>query len=131
MAYSESPTDVLEEYMQLRSVPALLSILFAMMGMFLFELIAAPEVLVYGGYTFSTDHAFILSVAVAAVAFLSSEARSFEMYEQWEQALMGLGFGTMLLQRYITEVNDLVMTNDHTQVLAFLLTVAAWGVLIR
>jgi hypothetical protein len=69
---------------------------------------------------------------VLAVAFASSETRDFQRYETWEQLMIGLAPVLILGAEYIDFISQAFADHDPTLgIIAFVLSVAAWGVAIR
>lgn len=79
----------MKDYATLKTIPALLSVGFVAAGLYAFGGIAAVELTWFGGYTLTAEHATLGSMAILAVAFMSSETRRFENDEMWEQIMVG------------------------------------------
>lgn len=108
MAYSRSATDALDDYFNLRQVPMVLSALFLLASAYQFGGVGTIS-FPWFNYTLTAEHAVLGSTAAFVVAFASSETKSFDMYETWEQALIAAGPAVILGQQYVTEVNNLLL----------------------
>ena len=135
MAYSNSPTDVLGDYANIRTVPALISVFFALASLYQFGGINAGTTGIYLewlDYSLTTQHAVFISLGSFVVAFASSETKSFERYEQWEQGLIAAGPALILAHQYVPAVTNFISSNGALAGAgAFLVTIASWGVAIR
>ncbi|QGA81099.1 putative membrane protein [Halomicrobium sp. LC1Hm] len=120
------------DYMNIRSLPAMLSVGFILASLYQFGGIGTVE-LVWFNYTLTGEHAIMVSLGAFAAAFASSETKRFEDYETWEQVAIAAGPGVILGQQYVTEVNDfLVSLGDPVGMqLAFVATVVSWGVAVQ
>lgn len=128
---SRSLNGVLSDYSQLRAVPALLGMLFSIFGLYQFGAFSTLE-LAWFDYTIETNHVMFGSLAIYAVAFMSSETRSFEHYDDWEQALIAASPVLIVGYEYVGFVADLVNSADPwSQVLAFLIVAGGYGVAMR
>lgn len=122
---------VLNDYKNLNTIPALLSIVFAVASLYQFGGISEVHI-AWFDYALSTHHAMLVSLGVLVVAFASSETKEFRNYEDWEKALIAAGPLLIVSHQYVDYVNDLIVNNEPTAgVLAFLIAVAAWGVAVR
>lgn len=120
----------LADYTQLNTIPAVSGILFAVSSGVQF--LGASITLQYPAYTFPSEHAMLVSLGALLVAFASSDTKDWRYYDQWEQVLVALAVVLMIGAEYLTEISTLISNNNPTAgVLAFLITVAAWGVLAR
>lgn len=131
MASYSSPTGLLSDYAQLRTLPALTSALLVAFSLYLY---GGVSDLTFGwlGYTLTTQHALMGSLVIYVIAFASSETRSLEYYEDWEMALISSGPGVMLLYQYIPYIQDQFAANDpHLSIIAFLFSVVSWGVMVK
>jgi hypothetical protein len=128
---SYSASNVLDDYSNLRTVPALLSVFYVFASLFQFGGID-PITFNWISYTIQPQHAVLGSIAVFAVAFMSSETKSFERYSQEEQALIVAGPGIILTYEFVPFVtNFLNGMGDLGMIVAFLITVASWGAAVR
>jgi len=120
-------------YMELRTLPAMLSVAFVVMSLFQFGGISTFSLNWFGGYDLTTQHAVLGSAAVYLVAFMSSETKSFARYDDWEKIAIALGPAVMLGNEYVTEVNDLLLDlgDPFGFQVAFFLTIVSWGVAVR
>jgi uncharacterized membrane protein YbhN (UPF0104 family) len=121
-----------EDYANLRTLPAVLSVAF--IGASLYQFGGISEIqLVWLDYTLTTEHSVLVSLVTFLVAFASSETRQFENYEMWEMVVIAAGPVVILGEQYLTEVTDLLMEIGDPlgfQV-AFFLTLLSWGVAVR
>ena len=121
----------ISNYTHLKTIPALLSIFFALSSLYLF---GGVSELHFGwvDYTLTTQHALVASLGILAVAFASSETKSFAHYSSAEKGLIASGPIIMLAYQYIDPVSTFFANNDPVvPAVAFLLTVTAWSVAIR
>lgn len=123
---------VVSDYSHLRTIPAMLSIVFALASMYQFGGFGADLTLAWVGHTVTDQQAVLASLGALAVAFASSETKSLEMYEDWEKALIAGGPALIVAHAYVPEVTNFI-ANAGTlgQVTAFAVTVAGWGVAVR
>jgi hypothetical protein len=130
--YSSALSDTFDDYMMMRTLPALLSVVFALASLYQFGGIATVE-LSWLGYTLSQEHAVLVSMATFAVAFASSETMQFESYEDWEKVVIAAGPVLIIGTQYVTAVNDflLALGDPLGYQLAFLVTIASWGVAVQ
>ncbi|WP_281193756.1 hypothetical protein [Halorubrum sp. F4] len=130
-SYGNSVGSALSDYTHLRTVPALLSVVFVMAGLYQFGGIS--EVMItWIDYTLTAEHATFISLASFVVAFASSETKSFDHYEQWEQVAIAAGPLVIAGYQYVPQVSDLINTTSNLgPIVAFLATVVAWGVAVR
>jgi hypothetical protein len=130
-SYQNSMGSLVEDYTQLNTIPALLSVLFVVAGLYQFGGIS-DVTLTWFSYTLTAQHATFASIGAYAVAFASSETREFRMYEDWEQAMIAAGPLLIVGYQYVPAIADIVNTSSNLgPIVAFLLTVAAWGVAVR
>lgn len=130
-SYSNSMGDALSDYTHLRTLPALLSVVFILAGLYQFGGIS-EVMLTWIDYTLTAEHATFISLAAYAIAFASSETKQFESYEQWEQVAIALGPVIIAGYQYVPQLADLINTSSNLgPIVAFLATVVAWGVAVR
>lgn len=133
MAHSatRSASGLMDDYTQLRTLPAMLSVAFVLASLYQFGGIAAIE-LTWLDYALTPQHAVLVSMGSFVVAFASSEAKSFEAYRDWEQAVIAAGPALILGYEYVgfvsTTLNDF---GEMALIAAFFVTVASWGVAVR
>ena len=126
-----SMTSTLSDYTHLRTLPALLSVVFVLAGLYQFGGIAEVEI-VWLDYLLTAEHATVISLAAFAAAFASSETKALDHYEKWEQVVIAAGPILIVGYQYTDFVYDLVSTEGNFgPVVAFLVTVVAWGVAVR
>lgn len=134
--YKNRVSDMASDYMNIRSLPAMLSVGFILASLYQFGGISDVTLSWLagsGGYTLTGQHAIMVSLGAFAAAFASSETKRFENYENWEKVAIAAGPGVILGQQYVTEVNDfLVSLGDPLGMqLAFIATVVSWGVAVQ
>lgn len=120
---------ILSDYTQLNTLPAVTGVLFAVASSVQF--LGATVSLSTPAYTFDPAHAMLVSLLMLVVAFASSETKDWRHYDEWEQGVVGVAAITLVGTEYVPEIADLVMSSQGTQVGAFVLSLAAWGVLSR
>lgn len=130
--YKGKAREKAEDYANLRTLPAVLSVAF--IGASLYQFGGISEIqLVWLDYGLTTEHSVLVSLVTFLVAFASSETRQFENYEMWEMVVIAAGPVVILGEQYLTEVTDLLMEIGDPlgfQV-AFFLTLLSWGVAVR
>jgi hypothetical protein len=136
MATSNRMGGMLKDYSHLRTLPAMLSVVYVVAGLYQFGGISDVTIMWLagsGGYTLTAEHAALASVLTFAIAFASSETKNFEQYETWEMAVIGSGPLLILGEQYVTEISDFLLDlGDPLGLqLAFVVTVAAWAVAVR
>ena len=132
MSYSNSVSGALSDYTHLRTLPALLSVVFVVAGLYQFGGISEVMITWAGDYTLTTQHAMLASLGAFVVAFASSDTKNFDHYEQWEQVAIAAGPILIVGHTFSTTVADLVATEGHIgPIVAFLVTVVSWGVAVQ
>jgi hypothetical protein len=136
MAYSRKANSMLSDYANIRTLPAMMSVVFVVAGLYQFGGISDVTLTWLGGtggYTLTAEHATLASALVYGAAFMSSETKRFESYETWEQAVIAAGPIVIVGDQYVTEIHDfLVSIGDPLGMqLAFLVTVLSWAVAVR
>ena len=130
-SYSNSMGNALSDYTHLRTLPALLSVVFILAGLYQFGGIS-EVMLTWIDYTLTAEHATFISLTAYAIAFASSETKQFDSYEQWEQVAIALGPIIIAGYQYVPQLADLINTSSNLgPIVAFLATVVAWGVAVR
>ena len=130
-SHRSSMNSIVSDYKNLRTIPALLGILFAVASLYQFGGIAEVH-LSWFDYTLTTKHAMFASLTVLVVAFMSSETKEFRNYEDWEKVVIAAGPALIILHQYWNWLGDHFATHDPTlPVIGFLIAVAAWGVAVR
>lgn len=130
-SHNRSMSGYASRYMELRTIPALLGIVFAIASLYQFGGISEVHI-TWIEYTLSEQHAMFVSLATLLVAFASSETKQFEAYEDWEKAIIAAGPVLIVSHQYVTEVSDIIATNDPTGgIVAFAISVMSWGVAVR
>jgi len=121
----------MNDYANLRALPALLGVIFGIMSLYQFGAVSEVEVL-WLDYTLTTQHATLGSLFVFVLAFASSQTKQFEHYEDWEKVLIAASPVVILGNEYVGMIHDLVTHSDPwTQVLAFLIAMGGYGVAMR
>jgi len=134
--YGNRTKNLLNDYMNVRTLPATLSVAFIVASLYQFGGITDVTLAWIGGtggYTLTAEHAILVSMGAFVVAFMSSETKQFEHYETKEQVAIALGPVVILGQQYVTEVNDfLVSLGDPLGMqLAFVATIVSWGIAVQ
>lgn len=128
---TNSLNGLLNDYSQLRAVPALLGIIFAIASLYQFGGVNELT-LQWFDYTLTDTHAMLISLGVLVVAFMSSETKQFENYEDWEQALIAATPALVVGHHYVPFIESLVNTAEpFGQILAFLICVAGYASAMR
>lgn len=131
MAYNKSMSGALSDYTHLRTLPALLSVVFVLAGLYQFGGIS-EVMLVWLDYSLTAQHAMLVSLGAFVVAFASSETKDFSYYEDWEKVAIAAGPLVIIGYEYVPFVSDLISTTSNLgPIVAFLLTVVSWGVAVR
>ncbi|MFD1586176.1 hypothetical protein ACFR9U_04220 [Halorientalis brevis] len=127
----KSVMQIVGDRAQLRTIPALLSLLFALSSLFQFGGLAAPKFL-WLNYTMTPLHATAVSAAAYFVAFMSSETRQWENYAKGEQALIAISGGVILGQQFVPIVSNTISSAGAAGgIFAWMLSLIGWGVAIR
>ncbi|WP_336337256.1 hypothetical protein [Haloarcula brevis] len=132
MSYQNRASDMVSDYMNIRSLPAMLSVAFVAASLYQFGGITTVE-LPWLSYTLTTQHSLLISLGAFAAAFASSETKQFEYYESWEKIAIALGPAVILGNEYLPAVNDFLTSlgDPLGMQLAFLATVVSWGVAVQ
>lgn len=131
MAYNNTMSGALSDYTHLRTLPALLSVVFVLAGLYQFGGIS-EVMLTWIDYSLTQQHSMFVSLGAFVVAFASSETKNFASYEDWEKVAIAAGPGVILAYEFVPFASDLIATDGHLgPVLAFLITVVSWGVAVR
>lgn len=137
MATSFNTRGILDDYMNIRTVPAMLSVVFVLGSLYQFGGLAGLELTWLGGatgsYLLTGTHAVMGSMGALLIAFMSSQTKRFENYEQWEQVAIAAGPIVILGEQYVTEVHDfLIGLGDPLGMqIAFVVTLVSWAVAVR
>lgn len=130
-SYSRSMSDTLSDYTHLRTLPALLSVVFVLAGLYQFGGIS-EVMLTWIDYSLTAQHATFVSLGAYAIAFASSETKQFESYEDWEKVAIAAGPIVIVGYQYVPQIADIINTTSNLgPIVAFLATVVAWGVAVR
>ncbi|EMA18590.1 hypothetical protein [Haloarcula argentinensis] len=132
MSYQSRASGMVSDYMNIRSLPAMLSVAFVAASLYQFGGITTVE-LPWLSYTLTTQHSLLISLGAFAAAFASSETKQFEYYEDWEKIAIALGPAVILGNEYLPAVNDFLTSlgDPLGMQLAFLATVVSWGVAVQ
>jgi hypothetical protein len=132
MSYQNRASDMVSDYMNIRSLPAMLSVAFVAASLYQFGGITTVE-LPWLSYTLTTQHSLLISLGAFAAAFASSETKQFEYYEDWEKIAIALGPAVILGNEYLPAVNDFLTSlgDPLGMQLAFFATVVSWGVAVQ
>ncbi|SDM46985.1 hypothetical protein SAMN04487949_1770 [Halogranum gelatinilyticum] len=123
----------LKNYGELKTLPATLSVAFIAASLYQFGGISDITLVWLSNYTLTGTHSIIVSLGAFLVAFMSSETKSFERYEDWEKIAILAGPGVILGYEYVTEVADFLtgIGDPLGMQLAFLATLVSWAVAVR
>lgn len=123
----------MNDYTNLRTVPALLSVLFVVMGAYQFGAVQSITWVWFTEYTLTAQHAAVGGLGVFAVAFMSSQTKRFEHYEPFERGLIGATPVIIIGYQWIPQFHDYLVApyEPHAQVLLFIITLVGWTVAIR
>lgn len=134
MAHNSSDmlSGMASDYLNVRTVPATLSVLFIIAGLYQFGGISQVT-FPWINYTIQQSHAVLISLGALVIAFMSSDTRDFQRYEMWEQVIIGAGPIVILGYEYVQFVTDFIngLGDPLGMQLAFLVTVLAWFVAIQ
>ncbi|KOX91997.1 fibronectin [Haloarcula rubripromontorii] len=132
MSYQNRASDMVSDYMNIRSLPAMLSVAFIAASLYQFGGITTVE-LPWLSYTLTTQHSLVISLGAFAAAFASSETKEFQYYEDWEKVAIALGPVVILGNEYIPQINDFLLSlgDPLGMQLAFIATVVSWGVAVQ
>lgn len=123
---------VMNDYAHLRTLPALLSVVFVLASAYQFGGIPAPSINWGLGYTMTETHAVVVSLGTFAIAFASSETKSFDKYADWEKVVIATAPLLIVLHQYVGFIQDQFATYDPAfSIVAFFISVASWGVAVR
>ena len=132
MAHSNNMAGRLNDYMNLRTLPAAIGIVFAIASLYLFGLFQG---LTFGwgiDYELTSSHALWASLGAYLLAFASSETRSFDKYERPEQGLIVAGPAVMVASQHWTWFADQMAANSpHLAMVAFAVSFVSYGVLVQ
>ena len=134
MTYSSSLSGAVSNYSNIRTIPAFVSAAFIALSLYQFGGID-PVTFNWGlNYTFEPAHAALGSLAAYLVAFMSSETKDFQYYENWEKGAIVAGPSLIFLWHYVPEVETEIlnaMGDPLGAQVAFLLGVVSWVVIVR
>jgi hypothetical protein len=132
-SYDNRMTGMLGDYAHLRTLPAMLSVVYVLAGLYQFGGVSDVTLVWLSNYTLTAEHATFASIGTFLVAFASSETKAFDMYEDWEKVAIALGPVVIIGEQYVTEISNLLLDlgDPLGMQVAFLLTVVSWGVAVR
>ncbi|MFP8954838.1 hypothetical protein ACLI4Z_18030 [Natrialbaceae archaeon A-arb3/5] len=126
-----NPSGIVNDYANLRTVPALLSVFFAMASLYQFGAVSDLHI-EWFDYTLTSTHAIGGSLAVYLIAFASSQTKSFDHYEDWEKVTIASGPVLIIGYEYLPYLPTAIEYHDPaTFVLAWLVAMASYGVAVR
>ena len=132
MAHNRSMNGMMNDYLNLRTLPAAIGIVFAVASLYLFGAISG---LTFGWgieYQITDTHALWVSLGAYLLAFASSETRDFDHYENWEKGIIAAGPALMVASQHWTWLYDTMAANSpHFAIVAFLISFASYGVLVQ
>lgn len=136
MSYQNEARGMLSDYMNIRTLPAILSVAYLLASLYQFGGISQVTLTWLGGgsgYSLTATHALMISLGTFAIAFASSETKQFENYERWEQVLIAVGPIVIVGQQYMPALDDLLLQlgDPLGYQLAFLATALSWAVAVR
>ena len=125
----------LSEYTNLRTLPAILSVVFVLTSLYQFGGVTEVTLVWLNDYSLTAEHAALGGITVYAAAFASSETKQFEYYETWEQAALALVPVVTVGYHYVSEIQtfitDLGGSSPIGAQLAFAATLFGWFVAVR
>jgi hypothetical protein len=120
-----------QDYTQLRTLPALLSVAFVLSSLYSFGGISQFS-LDWVGYEIQKSDATHVSLIVLLVAFASSETRDYTEYQLWEQVAIAASPVIIMTHQYLTTVEQFINSNQpEAGLIAFGITLFSWGVAVR
>lgn len=130
---TSSMNRMLGDYAHLRTLPALLSVGFVATSLYQFGGISDITLVWLSNYTLTAEHASLGGVLIWAIAFMSSETKAFDRYEDWEKITLAAAPLLVLGQAHITEIDNFLMDlgDPLGYQLAFLVTIVSWAVAVR
>jgi hypothetical protein len=130
--YRSKGESLLQEYGQIKSIPATLSAAWLATGLYGLGGMKAIE-FVWINYTLSPAHATLGGLLVYLLAFMGSETKQFENYEPVEQLLVVAGPAVFAAEAYFPAFDDFLISlgDPLGHQIAFALTVVAWMVAVR
>ncbi|UVE49637.1 hypothetical protein KU306_12045 [Haloferax larsenii] len=131
--YSNGLSGLASDYAMLRTIPAMLSVVFVATGLYAFGGVSDITLTWLSNYTLTTEHATLGSVAVYLLAFMSSETKSLEHYEMWEAGFIVATLASVLGWQYVTEFKDFMLGlgDPLGAQIAFVITIVGWAVAVR
>lgn len=132
-SYSSGISDAIGEYASLKTLPAIFSVAFVATSLYQFGGITEITLVWLSNYSLTAEHAALGGMVVYAAAFMSSETKRFEHYEDWEKVAIAAVPGITLGYQYTTQVPDLINSigDPLGAQLAFFATLFGWFVAVR
>ncbi|WP_410764743.1 hypothetical protein [Haloferax sp. DFSO60] len=131
--YSSGLSGLASDYAMLRTIPAMLSVVFVATGLYAFGGVSDITITWLSNYTLTTEHATLGSIAVYLLAFMSSETKSLEQYELWEAGFIVATIFSVLGWQYLTEFKDFMLGlgDPLGAQIVFAVTIVGWAVAVR
>ncbi|KTG07549.1 hypothetical protein [Haloferax profundi] len=131
--YSKGLSGLASDYAMLKTIPAMLSVVFVATGLYAFGGVSDITITWLSNYTLTSEHATLGSIVVFALAFMSSETKSLEYYEYWEMGFILASPAVILGWEYTTQIPDLLLGlgDPLGAQVAFVITVVGWAVAVR
>lgn len=127
MAHSNPRKLSLADYTELRTVPAVIGVLFALSSLTLF--LGGELTLAALDYSFTAEHSLLVSVASLAAAFAASDTNDFAYYREWEKGLVGLFVVLLFAVEFTSTGHSLIHDNQpYAGIIAFVWGIAAWAI---
>jgi hypothetical protein len=134
-SYSSGISDAIGDYANLKTLPAIFSVAFVATSLYQFGGITEITLVWLSNYSLTAEHAALGGMVVYAAAFMSSETKRFEHYEDWEKiAIAGvpaITLGYQYVNQIATFINDLGGTSPIGAQIAFFVTLFGWFVAVR
>ncbi|QIO21347.1 hypothetical protein [Haloarcula sp. JP-L23] len=132
MSYQSKASGMMNDYLNVRKVPMVLSGAFLAASLYQFGGIGTIT-LEWLSYTLTADHAIMVSLGAWIVAFASSETKQFQYYDGLEKVAIALGPLVILGDYFTVEVTDLLLQigDPLGMQIAFFVTVVSWGAAVK
>lgn len=133
MSYSNMANGVMDDYLNAKNVPMILSGAFLFASLYQFGGVGTITFNWLSNYSLTADHAIMVSLGAWVFAFASSETKQFQYYDTWEKIAIALGPAVILGDYLTVEVTDLLLQlgDPLGMQLAFVASVVSWGVAVR
>jgi len=133
MSYGRSLSSAMSDYSNIRTIPAMVSAAFIALSLYQFSAID-PISFNWGlNYTFAASHGALGSLGAYLIAFMSSETKDFQYYDDWEKVVIFLGPALTFGWHYVDQVQTwmLELGDPLGAQLAFVLVMLSWVVIVR